>query len=455
MTFQSASLTNQGYSLLERQIVAARMKPRASFALLMLVLLAGSCPSADAATLRVGRQRTYKTPCAAIAAAVPGDVIEIDAALYRGDVCAWSTNNLTLRGVNGRAHLAAAGKNSQGKGIWVSSGNDTLIENVEFSGAVVPDENGAGIRYSGVNLTVRNCYFHDNQEGILEGNVAGSSILIENSEFENNGFHDGQSHNLYIGHAATLTFRFNYSHRAIAGHLLKSRAAVNYILYNRLTEENGTGSYEINVPNGGTTYVIGNLIQQGTRSQNSTLLSYLEEGIAPQNPGHDLYVVNNTFVNRATSGTFVFMGASGNLAASIQNNIFSGPGVVTNQTSAVLTTNFSGVPGFADKQHYDYHLTAGSPAIDAGTDPGLANGFSRKPQFEYAHPAGSEERLPLGKTIDIGAYEYRGAAQRARPIIQPTGLRAHSVAHEVSAEREVRFSAPICGPPFVPGEAIQ
>ena len=84
MTFQSASLTNQGYSLLERQIVAARMKPRASFALLMLVLLAGSCPSADAAMLRVGRQRTYKTPCAAIAAAVPGDVIEIDAALYRG-----------------------------------------------------------------------------------------------------------------------------------------------------------------------------------------------------------------------------------------------------------------------------------------------------------------------------------------------------------------------------------
>ncbi|MGI8958446.1 MAG: hypothetical protein ACR2IV_01530 [Bryobacteraceae bacterium] len=129
------------------------------------------------------------------------------------------------------------------------------MRTIEFSGAQIPVEdgnNGAGIRISGQNMTIKNCYFHNNQDGILESNIAGSHIDIEFSEFANNGAGDGQSHNLYIGSVAALKFAFNYSHDAIVGHLLKSRAAVNYILYNRLTGENGTDSYEIDLPNGGT-----------------------------------------------------------------------------------------------------------------------------------------------------------------------------------------------------------
>ena len=65
---------------------------------------------------------------------------------------------------------------------------------------------------------------------------------------------------LCIGHAASRDFEFNCSHDAIVGHLLKSRAAANYVLYNRLTGENGTDSYELDLPKRGTSYVIGNLI---------------------------------------------------------------------------------------------------------------------------------------------------------------------------------------------------
>jgi hypothetical protein len=158
----------------------------------------------NAATLQAGPDKQYKTPCAAIAVASDGDLIEIDAGLYTRDVCAVPQSNLTLRGVNGRAHLEAQDASAQGKAIWVIKGRDVVVENIEFSGASVPDHNGAGIRAEGVNLTVRNCYFHDNQDGILESNVAGSNILIEYSEFDHNGFGDGQSHNLYIGHAGTL-----------------------------------------------------------------------------------------------------------------------------------------------------------------------------------------------------------------------------------------------------------
>jgi len=369
--------------------------------LLCLLLLAAAV--AHAAILQVGPDKPFPAPCAAIAVAQDGDVIEIDAGLYLRDVCAVRPNNLTLRGVNGRAHLEAMDASAQGKAIWVIKGNDAVVENIEFSGASVPDHNGAGIRAEGVNWTVRNCYFHDNQDGILESNIATSHILIEFSEFDHNGFGDGQSHNLYIGHAASLTFQFNWSHRAKVGHLLKSRAAANYIYFNRLSDDDsGDASYETDLPNGGTAYVIGNLIQQSKNTANSTILTYLEEGTNSLNPDHNLYVFNNTFVNdRPDGGTFIFVAPHG--SAQVINNIFNGPGTVCPQNCAVSTANFAGDPLFVDAANFDYHLLAGSPAIDAGTDLGAFT-----PLFEYLHPACGEARITQG-TIDIGAYEVGGA----------------------------------------------
>src|SRR5262245_49194472 len=245
------------------------MKKSAIFLALAFVfsfaLVAALRPQAAAsATLQVGPGKPFSTPCSAIAAAAPGSTIEIDSSItYSGDVCAWTTDGLTLRGVGaGRAHIDAGGQNSQGKGIWVISGRNTVIENIEFSGASVTSLNGAGIRQQGDNLTVRNCYFHDNQEGILTDSSPTSTILIEFSEFARNGFGDGQSHNLYIGNIAQLTFRYNYSHHANIGHLLKSRAAQNVIAYNRLSDESaGNSSYQIDLPNGGLSYLIGNVIE--------------------------------------------------------------------------------------------------------------------------------------------------------------------------------------------------
>ena len=366
-----------------------------------LFALLFTAAAASATVLQVGPDKPYKAPCAAIAIAADGDVIEIDAGLYRRDVCVVRANSLTLRGVNGRAHLEAADANAQGKGIWVIKGNDVVVENIEFSGASVPDQNGAGIRAEGVNLTVRNCYFHNNQDGILESNVAGSNIVIEYSEFDHNGFSTGQSHNVYIGHAASLTFRFNWSHNAKVGHLLKSRAAVNYILYNRLSDDaTGNASYEIDLPNGGDSYIVGNIIQQGKNTGNSTMVTYLEEGPSDSNPGRVLYLFNNTFVNdRPEGGTFLRVSSTGN--AQVTNNIFSGLGTVCPQNCTLLT-NFIGDPLFVDPRSFDYHLTSASPAIDAGTDLDAYNAF------EYLHPACGEVRINIGQ-VDIGAYEFGGA----------------------------------------------
>jgi len=373
--------------------------------------------SSAAKTLAVGPGRAFAKPCAAVAAASDDDVIEIDASGdYSGDVCQISKNGLTLRGVGGRAKIDAQGMSAAGKAIWVITGRDTTVENLEFSGASVPDKNGAGIRQEGDNLTVRGCYFHDNDDGILTGSSAQSQILIEYSEFSRNGFGDGYSHNMYIGNVLRFTLRYCYSHDSKVGHLVKSRAAENFITYNRLSSENGSSSYELDLPNLGLSLVLGNLIEQGENSQNPSLLSYGLEGTAPGNPKHELYVINNTFVNdRANGGTFVNLGAAVDVPARLQNNIFAGPGTITNQASAVSTSNFSGGDArFISREGFDYTLGADSPCIDRGTALGMAGGgIALTPEWQYVHPASARARVGVG-TIDIGAYEFGAGNQAER-----------------------------------------
>jgi hypothetical protein len=382
---------------------------RLACSLFALGLCFGASRAAHAATLKVGPQGDYPAPCAAFAAAADGDTIEIDSAgSYVGDVCGITKNQLTIRGVGGLALVDADGKNAQGKGIWVVQGNDTTIENIEFTGAAVPDLNGAGIRQEGKNLTVRRCYFHDNENGILAGDSAGSEISIENSEFEHNGAGDGYSHNLYINHVAKLTFRYNWSHRSVIGHLLKSRAAENYVLYNRLTgESDGTSSYELDFPNGGKTYVIGNVIEQGPLTDNPSLLAYIEEGAAATNPSHQLYVVNNTFVNDRKTGTFLNIAADADPAI-VTNNVFFGGGTPSNQASAILSHNYSeGATCLVDAAAFDYRLATGTPCVDGGIDPSDGDGFALAPSAHYVHPTSSVGRARVGN-IDIGAYELGG-----------------------------------------------
>jgi MYXO-CTERM domain-containing protein len=390
---------------------------RRLFARLLATLFVA--PSAFAATtLEVGPGKPFAAPCAAVAVAQPGDVITIDAAgTYSGDVCAISTDRITLRGVNGRPKIDAGGQIAQSKGTWVVYGNDITIENVELLGAHSAngsspgDQNGAGIRGQGTNLTVRGCYIHDNDNGILGGGAtdAVGDVTLEGNEFANNGFGDGYSHNVYISHVARLVFRFNYSHDVAEGHLLKSRADTNVIAYNRLTGEGGTDSYEVDLPNGGVAYVIGNVIQQGATSHNPSIVAFAEEGSHANGTPDHLFVVNNTIVNELGKGTFVLVGGAVTTPAVIANNIFSGTGTPCSQASAVLTGNFTDDPAFVSPSTFHYHLLPGSGCIDAGSAPGTGDGFDLTPVFQYVHPASSEARAAVG-TLDIGAYEFGNAA---------------------------------------------
>lgn len=379
------------------------------------LLATGLFTHAAAATLTVGPGKTYSTPCRAFAAAKSGDIIQINAATYSGDVCGIYASNLIIRGVNGRPKIDAAGRNSMGKGTWVVVGNNVTVENVEMVGAKVPDANGAALRLEGTHFTLRKSFLHDNQNGILTGANVNSDILIEMTEFGHNGGGTGQTHNAYIGKVRNLTFRYNFSHDAHVGHNLKSRALTNKILYNRFsstapgqvgTTASGQPSYEINLPNAGMSYVIGNVIQQPSANQNAIMISYGEEGAS--NPGHNLYVVNNTFLNDdSVRGTFVKIGTGVTKAALLQNNIFGGTGTVVTQTSAIQKTNYRSIaPGFVSRSSYDLRPTS-SLVINAGSTPGVSpTGVSLKPLAHYSHPAYGVTRTLYG-AYDIGAYEVR------------------------------------------------
>ncbi|HYE99852.1 MAG TPA: PA14 domain-containing protein [Planctomycetota bacterium] len=350
------------------------------------------------AVLQVGPTRSLKTPSQAAAIARDWDVVEIDAGIYYGDVATWRAHNLTLRGVGGRPRLEANGNSAGGKAIWVLAGSNTTVENIEFSGCRVPDRNGAGIRQEGPGLTVRGCYFHHNEMGILAGSHSTSDLLIERSEFGYNGYGDGYSHNVYINGVRSLTFRFNYSHHANNGHLLKSRALTNHVLYNRFTDE-GTGNsiYNIDLPNGGTAYVVGNLMHQSVYGGNRGMLSFAAEGAT--NPSQQAYIVNNTFVNDHSSGTFIAL--YGSPSARVLNNLFVGYGTPVSGSAYQAGNVSTHTPNFVSRSTYDYRPTASTPGINGGVDPGV----DLRPVSHYVHPASATARPVVG-AYDVGAYEY-------------------------------------------------
>lgn len=279
--------------------------------------------------LAVGPSRLLKLPSDAARTAEDGDIIEIDAGEYRGDTAIWRQNNLTIRGVGGRPHLEADGKSAEEKATWVIKGANTTVENIEFSGSRVGDENGAGIRQEGAGLVLDHCYFHDNQMGILSGVNPASDIVIRNSEFADNWLNvPGASHighNIYIGEVRSFTLENSYVHDAHVGHNVKSRAAHSTIVKNRIEDgKSGSASYLLDLPAGGVAVVRGNSFQKGSKAENPASISYGAEKMLYQT--NSLTVTGNHFTNDRWAGIFVDNHAQ--VDAKITENRFKGPGVI-------------------------------------------------------------------------------------------------------------------------------
>lgn len=411
-----------------KPLTSSRRTPR-----LQIESLESRClPSA---VIHVGATQSIQTLAQAATVAQSGDTVDIDAGTYTGSgiLAAWTQSNITIEGVGGTVKLDATGLDIPNrKGIFVISGTNVTVKNIEFDNAHDLhgfDKNWAGIREQGTNLTVLNCQFFNNDDGILADANTSSDIAVRYSTFANNGYGDGYSHNMYIGHVNSFTLEYSYSHDANQGHDVKSRANTNIIRYNTLGDfGSGTSGYELSMPNGGTAYVVGNVIRQSGNSSNSTILDWGSEGAS--NPSQGVYLVNNTLVNDRGAGTFInFFGQSAS-SVLVENNIFAGAGLggstIYSGPTATQTTNLNAAnPGFVNASQFDYHLSAGSAAINAGTAPPTVNAFNLTPTMQYLATANGQARPVVG-ALDIGAFEYGSA-----PVNQPPTVA--SAAHVVSS----------------------
>ena len=289
------------------------------------------------ATLNVGAGQQYTTISAAIANTHDGDVVLIQAGTYLNDFATIYTR-ITLQSVGGLAVLQATRDAPNGKAILTTE-TDVTIDGLGFTGATDADNNGAGIRYEGGNLVVRNSVFWNNQDGILGNNDPNGTVLIQSSEFSHNGAGDGYSHGIYINDVKSLTIRDSYFHDAQVGHEIKSRAETTTITGTRIFDNTlGTASYSVDVPNGGVVLLSNDIIEKGANAQNPFSIHYGGEGLRYTN--NSLTITGDTFVNDRPGATLlanqtaIVATLSGNSVYNFPaDKIANGPATVTTTTT--------------------------------------------------------------------------------------------------------------------------
>lgn len=353
---------------------------------------------ATAATLLAGPFGSPRTFTEAVAQAQDGDVIEVMPGDYRGEVAVILQKKLSIRGVGERPVFHAAGKSAERKAIWVVRDGEIEIDNIEFRGARVPDENGAGIRFEKGRLHLRRCRFVDNENGLLTANFEGAELTIEDSEFAQVPHVEGSlPHLLYVGRIGKLSVTGSRFHQGFEGHLIKSRARVNHIAYNLIHDgEGGGASYEIDLPNGGDAVVIGNIIGQGRNTQNPVVVSYGSEG--RYWPKNRLLMAHNTLISHYPWAWFLRAWID-NLVPGAHvravNNLTVGLGVFTLGSSGRFDGNWPALAStLEDPATLAFELRGDSFLRGRADDPRELAGDEALPTAEFALPIGTRPLKP-------------------------------------------------------------
>jgi len=195
---------------------------------------------------------------------------------------------------------------------WDSS---LTVENIRFENARAPDLNGAGIRHDGLDLTVINCVFDGNEDGILATGRDEGVITITSSVFINNGYGDGYSHGIYLSSGAALHIASSRFVGTRIGHHVKSLAKETTIENSSFDDADGKTSYSVDASKGGAVRIIGNSFVQAADGDNSTLINYDQT----RGGGADeLVITGNRIVNRNRNGRLLRNGTA--LTPVVSNN---------------------------------------------------------------------------------------------------------------------------------------
>lgn len=360
------------------------------------------------ATMIVGNQDRITTISDAAKLARDGEIIEIRPGTYRGQPAVWTQNNLVIRGSGERPVMLANGKSAEDKAIWVIKGGNVRIENIEFRGVRVPSGNGAGIRFERGHLVVTRCVFVDNEMGILTANFPEMSLEVRDSEFLAAPHHEGQLHHLiYVGAIGRFVLSGSRFGLGYLGHLVKSRARENMVRNNMLADGTaGRSSYELEFPNGGIAYVLGNVIGQGAGTDNPVLVSYGAEG--PRWPVNELFLVHNTLVNDLHAGSFLKLWDEkfpGGIESWVINNLTVGYGDLYPPARGRFEGNQSALRrDLLDYGGLPLRLNSSSPLRGSVRIPGQANGMDLMPAAEFVFPAGTRP-IHISSSLAPGAFQ--------------------------------------------------
>jgi hypothetical protein len=230
----------------------------------------------SAGVVCVGPGQAYRTLSAALAAVRQGDVIEVVGGVYH-ETARIAHRNVTIRGINGRPHFDCKGVRIAGdKACLLLAADGITLENLEISGAEISQAsgaNGACIRNEpNASFTLRKVICHGSQEGILSD---GGSIVIEDSEFYDNGWTD-RTHNVYLGgNCASVTVRGSTFRDARIGHEFKARCRKTTI--SDSTFRSTRGSRNIDLPDGGEAMIYRSTFTKGTGAQSQEIIGYAAE----------------------------------------------------------------------------------------------------------------------------------------------------------------------------------
>ena len=291
--------------------------------LLALIACLGAVP-AGAATLQVKPGGKYSQPSEAIAAAEAGDTVAIAPGQYF-DCAVVKAPRLTIEGVGDPGSVVLTDKTCGGKALLVIDAPNVTVRNLTLTRARVPDGNGAGIRMEGGSLNVDRVHFVNNQNGILTAADPSWVLTVTNSDFERNGAcKEACAHGLYAGEIGKVIVRNSKFYATKQAHHIKSRALYTEVTGCTIEDgPDGTASYLIEAPNGGTLIVRNNTLEKGPLAENhSAAIVIGDEGVTQ--PTGEITIQNNNFTNDMASHRTAFVNNDTATVAELRGNHLHG-----------------------------------------------------------------------------------------------------------------------------------
>lgn len=363
--------------------------------------------------LMVGPDGAPMSLAAAVQQAKDGDAIDLLPGDYRGAHLVLENRRLSFRGMGKRPVIHDDGKRGAHSALWTVRGGEIKVENIEFRGARSQEADGAGIRFEGGHLTIRDCAFYDNEHGVLAVNVKPpqtAELVIESSAF---GMAPrvvgGLYHLLNVGRIDKLSVSGSRFQQGFEGHLIKSRARQSEIRYNFIHDgRRGGASYEVDFPAGGRVTLVGNVLGQGSASQNPVVVAYGSEGQGWDNSA--LYMAHNTLINyKLTPAWFLRVWRDrlpANTPVVAVNNLLVGWGIFWLGAAGQFEGNRPATLGMLrDAETQAFELAPESMWRGSGVDARNIAGQDLSPKAEFEWPAGTLAIPPGRKGWSPGAHQ--------------------------------------------------